>query len=79
MAYSAYNGGGDVFLTKFNSAGSDVIYSTFIGGSLGDGPGNTNYHNIALDSSGNAYITSSTQSSDFLQRRVPLMKSARQR
>ena len=50
------NGLDDVFVTKLNAAGSSLIYSTFIGGSgfdLGDA--------IAIDVSGNAFITGSTQ------------------
>ena len=42
----------DAFVTKFNPAGSALIYSTFLGGSgedIGEG--------IALDSSDNAYVT----------------------
>ncbi len=49
------NGGSDVFITKLNPAGSALIYSTFIGGNgtdIGDG--------IAVDSSGNAFITGQT-------------------
>jgi hypothetical protein len=40
-----------VFVTKLNSSGSALVYSTYLGGSNGDfGRG------IALDSSGNAYV-----------------------
>ncbi len=53
---TTHNGGSDVFVTKLNSAGSSLIYSTFIGGSSDDyGDG------IAIDTSGNAYITGETQ------------------
>ncbi len=56
------NGGGpsDIFVTKFNSTGSGLIYSTFIGGSLDD-IGNA----IAIDSIGNSYITGFTNSINF--------------
>jgi hypothetical protein len=50
----------DVFISKFNSDGSSLVYSTYLGGDSEDF-GN----DIALDSSGNAYITGSTQSTDF--------------
>ena len=58
---STYNGGSsDVFVTKLNAAGSALVYSTYLGGSEGD-DGN----GIAVDSSGNAYITGDTQSANF--------------
>jgi hypothetical protein len=48
------------FVSKFNSSGSGLIYSAFLGGS------NTSSGNaIALDSSGHAYVTGFTTSSDF--------------
>ncbi len=54
------SGGEDAFVTKLNAAGSALIYSTFLGGSADDdGVG------IALDSSGNAYVTGRTKSSNF--------------
>src|SRR5208283_2947007 len=51
-----YNG----FVTKFNATGSALIYSTYLGGSGGD-QGN----GIAVDASGNAYVTGITSSFDF--------------
>lgn len=51
---------GDAFVTKLNSAGSALEYSTFLGGSLLD-RGN----GIAVDGSGNAYVTGQTNSADF--------------
>ena len=59
---TTYNGGGtlDVFVTKLNPTGSGLVYSTYLGGS------NHEYANgIAIDSSGNAYITGVTYSTDF--------------
>jgi hypothetical protein len=50
----------DAFVTKFNAAGSALIYSTYLGGS-GIDVGNA----IAVDSSGDAYVTGSTTSSNF--------------
>jgi hypothetical protein len=56
-----YGGGGyDVFVTKLNSTGSSLIYSTFIGGN-GDEFGNS----IAIDASGKAYIVTQTTSSNY--------------
>ncbi len=57
---TTYGGAGDAFIVKLNSAGSSLVYSTFIGGSKSD-TGNA----IALDSGGNAYITGATYSTDF--------------
>src|SRR5262249_53571950 len=47
--------GTDAFVTKFNPAGSGLVYSTYLGGT--NGPGNTSGAGIALDSFGNAYVT----------------------
>jgi hypothetical protein len=50
----------DVFVTKFNSTGSSLIYSTYLGGSLTDeGLG------IAVDAAGDALVTGLTFSTDF--------------
>jgi Beta-propeller repeat/Abnormal spindle-like microcephaly-assoc'd, ASPM-SPD-2-Hydin len=55
------NGGGqDVFVSELNPTGSALVYSTYLGGSGGDlGYG------IAVDSSGNAYVTGTTSSTNF--------------
>ncbi|MCW3098268.1 MAG: hypothetical protein JWL77_3886 [Chthonomonadaceae bacterium] len=53
------------FLTKLNGAGNALLYSTFLGGS-GQATGDGDIpEGIALDSSGNAYITGKTNSADF--------------
>jgi Bacterial Ig-like domain (group 1)/Beta-propeller repeat len=58
---TSYSGGAsDVFVTKLNAAGSGLVYSTFLGGSSGEqGLG------IAVDASGNAYVTGFTGSTNF--------------
>jgi hypothetical protein len=60
-AFQTTNGGGfDVFVTKLNSAGTALVYSTYVGGSASD------YGNvIAIDASGNAYVTGYTNSTDY--------------
>jgi hypothetical protein len=55
---SPVNGNG--FVTKLNVTGSALIYSTYLGGSGGD-----SVFGIALDPSGNAYLTGLTESADF--------------
>jgi hypothetical protein len=53
-------GSSDAFIFKLDPTGSQIVYSTFIGGS-----GTDEAHSIAVDASGNAYITGFTQSNDF--------------
>jgi beta-propeller repeat-containing protein/uncharacterized protein DUF4214 len=57
---AANAGSGDVFVTKINAAGSAFLYSTYLGGSGSDGA-----LGIAVDSSGSAYITGLTSSTNF--------------
>jgi len=81
-AYSPKNhGGADLFVTKFNSSGSALLGSTYIGGSLDDGVnylvgenvfGNLKFNygddargEINVDASNNVYVATCTQSSDF--------------
>ena len=55
-----YNDRYDVFITKLNPIGSELVYSTFIGGSQND------YGQaIAIDSNGNAFVTGYTPSDNF--------------
>ncbi len=74
---SSYGGSGDVFVAKFNpslSGAASLVYSTYLGGGGLDGyqaDGTGGYSQphinggIAVDSAGNAYITSSTSSRNF--------------
>jgi hypothetical protein len=57
---TTFGGVSDAFVAVINPAGNGYVYSTFLGGSridAGDG--------IAVDSSGNAYVTGPTESTDF--------------
>ena len=54
---TTHNGGRDAFVTKVNADGTGLLFSGFIGGSgIDEGRG------IAVDSSGNAYVTGDTSS-----------------
>jgi hypothetical protein len=62
-AFQTTQGGGsstDAFITEFDATGSSLVYSTFLGGNNIDGG-----YAIALDSSGNAYVTGQTASQNF--------------
>jgi Bacterial Ig-like domain (group 3)/Beta-propeller repeat len=50
----------DAFVTEINPTGSALVYSTYLGGS-----GSDHAYGIAVDSSGNAYVTGITQSTNF--------------
>jgi len=55
-----WGGSGDAFLTKLNSSGSALVYSTYLGGSSSD------YGTaVAIDPAGNAYIVGVTFSTNF--------------
>ncbi len=51
---------GDVFVTRFNAAGSALIYSTYIGGDVEEAA-----LAISLDTAGNAFLCGYTGSSNF--------------
>ena len=55
---------GNAVVSVLNATGTALLYSTFIGGS-GSSYGGDQAMDIRLDSSGNAYLTGYTQSSDF--------------
>ena len=48
------------FVTKFNPAGSALVYSTYLGGT-----GPTQANAIAVDSAGSAYVAGQTRATDF--------------
>ena len=54
-------GGNDAFVTKLNAAGASLLYSTYLGGSSSTDQGLA----IAVDGTGQAYVTGYTQSTDF--------------
>jgi hypothetical protein len=57
---AASGGGNDAFVTKLNATGSELIYSTYLGGS-----GDDQANGIAVDGSGNAYVIGDTTSTNF--------------
>jgi hypothetical protein len=64
-AYSlSHSGGGvrpcDVFVTRLDSSGSSLVYSTYLGGSDNDGDGR-----VAVDGFGVAIVAGTTESADF--------------
>jgi len=54
-----YDGGGDAFVAKVNASGTALVYCGYIGGS-----GYDFSRGIAVDNSGNAYITGYTDSTE---------------
>lgn len=56
----SHNGQRDVFVTKITSDGSDLVYSTFLGGTDWD-----EGRAIAVDGAGNAYVAGATRSSNY--------------
>ncbi len=60
-AYQTTNrGSDDAFVTKVSVDGSNLVYSTYLGGSGGDVA-----NGIAVDEAGHAYVTGGTYSEDF--------------
>ena len=55
---STLGGALDAFVTKVNATGTALVYSTYLGGSVGDDIG----FGIAVDQVGNAYVTGFTSS-----------------
>src|SRR5439155_339443 len=57
---TTFGGGADAFVTKLNPSGSGLVYSTYLGG-VGPDAG----YGIAVDASGQAYVTGDSTSTDF--------------
>jgi hypothetical protein len=53
-----YNGGIDAFIAKVNASGTELVYCGYIGGS-----GDDTCQEVAVDSSGHAYVSGNTYSS----------------
>ena len=60
VASGNLNAGSDAFVTTLAANGASLVFSTFLGGTSND-VGN----GIAVDSSGNVYVTGITQSTNF--------------
>ena len=57
---TSFNGSYDSFVVSLNPTGSQLTYATFLGGS-----GEDRGYAIAVDEAGTAYVTGTTESSDF--------------
>jgi hypothetical protein len=66
-AYQSTHGGGDMdaFVTKFSSTGTNLEYSTFLGGGEWD-----NSDDVTINSAGNAHVIGHTRSSNFPVKRA---------
>jgi len=62
---SPSGGNNDAYVTKFSSDGSALDYSTYLGGTYHPAPRVSQGNGIAVDSSGNAYVTGATTSGNF--------------
>jgi hypothetical protein len=60
--------GANAFVTKLNSTGTALVYSTYLGGTTratGTGPAVDSGNGIAVDGRGDAYVVGTTASDDF--------------
>ncbi|MDX6672282.1 MAG: hypothetical protein QOI91_2645, partial [Solirubrobacteraceae bacterium] len=66
---TAKAGGFDAFLTKLNPAGTALAYSTYLGGAADDltggGGANERGNPLAIDGTGNVFVTGRTESTNF--------------
>jgi RHS repeat-associated protein len=65
---SAPSGGNDdAFVSKLNSTGTALVYSTYLGGTTPNTFGDliTDAYQVAVDASGRAYLTGETTATDF--------------
>jgi hypothetical protein len=60
VADTALGGAQDAYVTKLDAAGATLAYSTYLGGD-----GNESGGGIAVDGTGSAYVTGSTESGSF--------------
>lgn len=58
--YSTNNGAEDAFVVKFDSTGTNLVYSTYLGGVFND-----EGWSIAVDTNGSAYVVGLTSSTNF--------------
>ncbi len=58
------NGGSNAFITRFSPYGSEVVYSTYLGGGSYISDTQEGW-GLAVDASGNAYVTGATSTSAF--------------
>ncbi|MBI3818455.1 MAG: SBBP repeat-containing protein, partial [Planctomycetes bacterium] len=58
---TVFQGGLSAYITKLNPTGTGLVYSTYLGGSVGGGSA----WGITLDGLGNAYVTGFTSDIDF--------------
>jgi RHS repeat-associated protein len=73
---TAYNGrlnAASAFITKFNTAGDNLVYSTYL-----DGSGAATGYGIAVDGQGDAYVTGSTAASQMGGASFPTTSGAAQ-
>ena len=57
---TAYGGGRDICLNKYNETGSSLIYSTYLGGNSSDFP-----HSLVANAAGELYILGTSSSTDY--------------